>query len=200
MKILLIGGNGPIGKKVAVAFAADHELIIAGRTSGDVLVDIASEKSISAMFKETANIDAIICTAGTGYYGPFDGMTADQMMPGITGKLIGQMNLVLIGKEYLNRGGSITLTSGIAAEHPARNGTCVAMINGAVNSFVLAAAQEMKQEKRVNVVSPGLVEDSRERYGSFFPGYNFVPMNKVVNAYLLSVLGAVNGKILKAYS
>jgi len=201
MKILLVGGQGTIGKRVVAAFATrGHEVLIAGRNSGTVQVDIASPASIEAMYKQSGAIDACICTAGTGYYGPFEAMTSAMMQPGIDGKLLGQVNLVLIGKQYLNAGGSFTLTTGIAAEHPARNGTCVAMINGAVNSFVLGAAQEMKQEQRINAVSPGLVEDSKERYGAFFPGYNLVPMDKLVNAYILSVEGAVNGKILKVYS
>lgn len=201
MKILVIGGSGTIGKKVAATFEArNHEVIVAGRSSGAVSVDIAQHASVEAMFARVGAIDACICTAGTGYYGPFATMTTDMMMPGIQGKLLGQVDLVLTGMHYLNKGGSFTLTSGIAAQHPARNGTCVAMINGAVNSFVLGAAQEMTEERRVNVVSPGLVEDSRERYGAFFPGYNLVPMEKLMNAYILSVEGAVNGKILKVYS
>jgi len=201
MKILLVGGHGTIGKKIAATLRQrGHDLILAGRTSGDVNVDIASPVSIATMYQQTGSIDAVICTAGTGYYGPFDTMTGDEMMPGIHGKLMGQINLVLIGKKHLNPSGSFTLTTGIAAEHPTRNGTCVAMINGAVNSFVLGAAQEMKQERRINAVSPGLVEDSFERYGAAFPGYNLVPMPKLVNAYILSVEGAVNGKVLKVYS
>lgn len=200
MKILLVGGAGTIGKKVAARLAQKHELIIAGRTTGDVHVDIAAESSIMEMFQKIGKMDSIICTAGTGYYGPFYGMTQENLMPGINGKLLGQVNLVLLGKNFLNPEGSITLTSGIAAVHPARNGAAVAMINGAINSFVLAASQELKDDKRINAVSPGLVEDSRERYGDFFPGYNLVPMDKLVNAYVLSVEGAVNGKILKVYS
>jgi len=201
MKIVLTGGTGTIGRRVAATFRSrGHELIIAGRNSGDIFVDIAQPTSVEALFAQTGNIDAVICTAGTGYYGPFSSMTAELMQPGIQGKLLGQINLVLTGNRYLNPGGSFTLTTGIAAEHPARNGTCVAMINGAVNSFVLGAAQEMTQERRINAVSPGLVEDSAERYGAFFPGYNLVPMEKLVNAYILSVEGAVNGKILKVYS
>jgi NAD(P)-dependent dehydrogenase (short-subunit alcohol dehydrogenase family) len=199
MKILLVGGHGTIGKKVAAAFKERHELIIAGRTGGDVRVDIGSEASIADMFKQVGKVDACICTAGTGFYGPFATMTAEHMRPGLEGKLMGQVNLVLIGKEYLNEGGSFTLTSGIASERPARNGTCVAMINGAINSWVLGSAQELKQDKRINVVSPGLVEDSFERYGAFFPGYDLVPMKRVVNAYVLSVEGAITGKILKVY-
>ncbi|WP_211999864.1 short chain dehydrogenase [Chitinophaga sp. HK235] len=200
MKIILIGGQGTIGKRVAAALAPRHELIIAGRNSGDIQVDIASETSIENMFSQLKMVDACICTAGTGYYGDFQTMRQQHMLAGITGKLMGQVNLVLIGKQYLSEGGSFTLTSGIAAEHPAKNGTTVAMINGAVNSFVLGAAQELKKDQRINVVSPGLVEDSKERYGAMFPGYNLVPMEKLVNAYLLSVEGAVNGKIIKVYS
>lgn len=201
MKILVIGGQGTIGQRVCAAFRKrGHTVIIAGRNSGDVHVDISQPSGIEAMFNNTGMVDACICTAGTGYYGPFDTMTSGMMMPGIEGKLLGQVNLVLLGKNWLNEGGSFTLTSGIAAQHPARNGTCVAMLNGAVNSFVLGAAQELKGQRRINAVSPGLVEDSKDRYGAFFPGYNLVPMDKLVNAYILSTEGAVNGRILKVYS
>ena len=201
MKILLIGGEGTIGKGLAAAFRSrGQEVITAGRNSGAVRVDIAQPASIENMYRQTGPVDAVICTAGTGYYGPFRTMTTEMMLPGIQGKLLGQVNLVLIGQPYLTKGGSFTLTTGIAAEHPARNGTCVAMINGAVNSFVLGAAQEMTEEKRINAVSPGLVEASAARYGASFPGYNLVPMGKLANAYILSVEGAVNGKILKVYA
>lgn len=201
MKILAIGGQGTIGQRVCAALRLrGHEVIIAGRNTGDVQVDISIPSSIESMFQNTGAVDACICTAGTGYYGPFDTMTGEMMLPGIEGKLLGQVNLVLLGKSWLNEGGSFTLTSGIASEHPARNGTCVAMINGAVNSFVLGAAQELKGQRRINAVSPGLVKDSEARYSAFFPGYNLVPMEKLVNAYILSTEGAVNGKILKVYS
>ena len=199
MKVLIIGGHGTIGKTAAAALGQRHELIIAGRNSGDIRVDITSPASIESMFRKLQQVDACVCTAGTGYYGDFAGMREEHMMPGIRGKLLGQINIVLIGKDHLSEGGSFTLTSGIAAEMPARNGACVAMINGAINSWVSGAAQELKQDKRINAVSPGLVEDSMARYGHLFPGYNPVPMNRVANAYVLSVEGAVNGQIIKVY-
>lgn len=200
MKILIIGGSGTIGRKVVAALKSKHEVITAGRTSGDIFVDITDQSSIQKMFDELKEVDACVCTAGTGFYGDYYSMTQQDLMPGINGKMLGQMNIVLIGKNYLSNGGSFTLTSGIAAEHPAKNGTAVATINGAINSFVLGSAQELKNGIRINVVSPGLVEDSFERYGNLFPGYNLAPMTKVVNAYILSIEGAVNGKILKVYS
>ena len=200
MRILIVGGNGTIGRKVKEALQPRHEIITAARNNGDISVDISDKSSIQRMFEQLPSVDACICTAGTGFYGSYYGMTEEDIMPGIKGKLLGQMNLVLIGKHYLTREGSFTLTSGIAAEHPAKNGTAVATINGAINSFVLASAQELKNDMRINAVSPGLVEDSFERYGELFPGYNLAPMKKVVNAYMLSVEGAVNGSILKVYS
>jgi NAD(P)-dependent dehydrogenase (short-subunit alcohol dehydrogenase family) len=199
MRILIIGGQGTIGRKVAAALSASHDIIIAGRSKSDISVDISSAASIRECFQRLQRIDACICTAGTGYYGDFDAMTEEDMRPGIQGKLLGQVNMVLIGKDFLSPGGSFTLTSGIAAEQPARNGTTVALINGAINSFVLGAAQELTSDRRINAVSPGLVEDSLERYGALFPGYNAVPMQRVVNGYRLSVEGAVNGRIIKVY-
>ena len=60
MKILIIGGNGTIGKTVTQRFAENHEVIIAGRSSGDVTVDIASSASIQKMFEAVGKVDAIV--------------------------------------------------------------------------------------------------------------------------------------------
>ena len=55
MKILIVGGKGTIGKKVASYFTKNNEVLIAGRNSGDVQVDIADSESIKAMFKKVGN-------------------------------------------------------------------------------------------------------------------------------------------------
>jgi short-subunit dehydrogenase len=95
MKILLIGATGTIGKHLTTTFSSrGHEVITAGRTTGTIQVDISSPESINNLYTSIGNIDACICTAGTGYYGPFDTMTSAQMLPGIQGKLLGQVNLV----------------------------------------------------------------------------------------------------------
>ena len=51
MKILIIGGKGTIGKKVSNHFLKKHEVLIAGRNSGDITVDIVDSESIKAMFE-----------------------------------------------------------------------------------------------------------------------------------------------------
>ena len=52
MKILIIGGNGTIGKTVVAHFKENNQIIIAGRSNSDVNVDIVDSKSIKAMFEQ----------------------------------------------------------------------------------------------------------------------------------------------------
>ncbi len=199
MKLLIIGGNGTIGKKVSHHFSKKHEVIIAGRTSGDVTVDIADSKSIEAMFDTIGKTDAILCIAGEAKWAAFDSLTEDDFHIGLMSKLMGQVNLVRIGQHYLNKGGSFTLTTGILADYPVVMTTSAAMVNGAIHSFARAAALELKNEHRINVVSSGLVEDAVEKYEAYFPGHNPIPMQKVINGYVKSVEGKGTGEIIKMY-
>ena len=199
MKLLIIGGNGTIGKKVSAHFSKNHEIITAGRTSGDVTVDIADSKSIKVMFESIGNVDAILCIAGEAKWAPFDSLTEDDYYIGLRSKLMGQVNLVRIGQDYLNTGGSFTLTTGILADFPVVMTTSAAMVNGGIHSFVKAAALELKNELRINVVSSGLVEDAVEKYETYFPGHNPIPMKKVINGYVKSVKGNGTGEIIRMY-
>ncbi len=199
MKLLIIGGNGTIGKKVASHFTQKHEIIIAGRNSGDVTVDITDATSIEAMFNTVGKLDAVLCIAGEAKWAPFDALTEDDFYIGLKSKLMGQVNTVRIGQEYLNSGGSFTLTTGILADHPVVMTTSAAMVNGAIHSFVEAATLELKNELRINVVSSGLVEDAVEKYEAYFPGHNPIPMQKVINGYVRSVEGKGTGEIIKMY-
>ena len=200
MKLLIIGGKGTIGKKVSAHFSRTHEIIIAGRTSGDVTVDIADSKSIKAMFESIGIIDAILCLAGEAKWAPFDSLTEDDFDIGLKSKLMGQINLVRIGQDYLNTGGSFTLTTGILADYPVVMTTSAAMVNGGIHSFVKAVALELKNELRINAVSSGLVEDAVEKYEAYFPGHNPIPMKKVINGYVRSVEGKGTGEIIRMYN
>ncbi len=64
MKILIIGGNGTIGKHVSEVLKKKHDLVIAGKTSGDIQVELSDSASIKKMFEEIGNLDAIISIAG----------------------------------------------------------------------------------------------------------------------------------------
>jgi len=199
MKILIIGGNGTIGKRVVSHFQENNEIIIAGRTSGDVTVDIADSNSIKSMFDKTGKLDAIICIAGEAKWDDFNQLSEEDYYIGLKSKLMGQVNLVRIGQNYLNTNGSITLSTGILADDPVAQTTSAAMVNGGIHSFVKAVALEIENGVRVNVVSSGMVEDAYEKYKDAFPGHNPIPMKKVVRGYIRSVDGKGNGEIIKIY-
>jgi NAD(P)-dependent dehydrogenase (short-subunit alcohol dehydrogenase family) len=199
MKVLIIGGKGTIGKKVSDHFSKKHEIIIGGRNSGDIKADIADSTSIEAMFESVGNIDAVVCIAGEAKWAPFDSMTEEDFYIGLKSKLMGQVNLVRIGQNYLNDGGSFTLTTGILADHPVLLTSSAAMVNGGIHSFVKAVSLELKNGIRINVVSSGLVEDAIDKYEEYFPGHNPIPMNKVINGYVKSVEGKGTGEIIRMY-
>lgn len=199
MKILIIGGNGTIGKKVSDHFSKKFDVIIGGRNSGDVFVDIANSESIEAMFKTIDSVDAAVCIAGEAKWDALDTLTEEDCFIGLRSKLMGQVNLVRIGQNYLNPEGSFTLTTGILADHPVALTTSAAMVNGGIHSFVKAASLELRNGIRINVVSSGLVEDAVEKYQAYFPGHNPIPMKKVINGYVKSVEGSGTGEIIRIY-
>ena len=151
------------------------------------------------MFESIGKVDAILCIAGEAKWAPFDSLTEEDFYIGLRSKLMGQVNLVRIGKDYLNAGGSFTLTTGILADHPVVMTASAAMVNGGIHSFVKAAALELKNEHRINAVSSGLVEDAIEKYEAYFPGHNPIPMKKVINGYVKSVEGKGTGEIIRMY-
>ncbi|WP_298427226.1 short chain dehydrogenase [uncultured Kordia sp.] len=199
MKILIVGGNGTIGNKVSSYFAKNHEVLIAGRNSGDVTVDISTSESIKAMFEQTGTIDAIICIAGEAKWKAFNELSEEDYYIGFKSKLMGQVNLVRIGQHYLSKNGSITLTTGILADDPVPMTASAAMVNGAIHSFVKAVILDLEGKIRVNVVSSGLVEDAVDKYDAYFPGHNPIPMQKVINGYRKSVEGKGTGEIIRIY-
>ncbi|MEM6379230.1 MAG: short chain dehydrogenase [Bacteroidota bacterium] len=196
MKIIIIGGNGTIGSKVTERLSQNHEVIVAGRNSGDFTVDFSDANSITNMFRRVGKVDAIVATAGDAKWDKFENLSEEDFYIGIKSKLMGQVNVVRLGKEYLNEGGSITLSTGILADDPVDMTTSAAMVNGAIHSFVKAVVLEL-DSIRVNVVCSDLVEDSYEKYKDYFPGNTPVPMSKIVDGYVKCVEGKINGRILR---
>jgi NAD(P)-dependent dehydrogenase (short-subunit alcohol dehydrogenase family) len=199
MRILVIGGSGTIGKRVVAGLNDKHEVLTAGRNSGDVRVQIEDSRSIRSLYESIGKLNGVVSIAGEAKWASLAELTEEDYLYGLKNKLMGQVNLVRLGQEYLNSNGSFTLTSGILAEDPVVGTSSAAMINGALHGFVKAAALEMREGKRINVVAPGLVEDSYLKFKEFFPGRNAVPMDRVVNAYIRSIEGRANGEIIRVY-
>lgn len=199
MRILIVGGQGTIGKKVVSFLSKDHKIVTAGRKNGDIYLDLSNTKSIKKLFENNDKFDAVISIAGQVIWAPFSDLSEDDFYVGIKNKMMGQVNLVQIGQKYISSGGSFTLTTGILADQPVKMTTGASLVNGAIHSFVKAVILEIKNNIRVNVVSPGLVKDSEEKYGNYFPGYNVIPMQKLAKTYAQIVEGKQNGEVIRVY-
>jgi NAD(P)-dependent dehydrogenase (short-subunit alcohol dehydrogenase family) len=196
MRILIVGANGTIGRAVAAELSARHEIVTAGRSSGDFRVDITDPQSLRRLFVQAGKLDAVACAAGNVHFGPLDSMTAEQFDIGLRDKLMGQVNLVLAGRESVAPGGSFTLIAGVLSHDPIRYGASASMVNGALESFVRAAAIELAPH-RINAVSPTVLEESMDAYGPYFRGFDAVPVRRVALAYSKSIEGAQSGQIYR---
>ncbi|MBN9668792.1 short chain dehydrogenase [Roseibium aggregatum] len=196
MNIVVIGAAGAIGQAVCAELSGRHKVITAGRTSGDLRVDLVDEASIEAIYRQAGPLDAVVCAAGEVEFGRLAEMTGEKYLFGLKNKVLTQINLVLKGLKALNDGGSFTLTSGILDRDPIRVGSGSATANGALAGFVKAAAIDMPRSLRINVVSPGLLEVSADRYGAIFPGHDPVSSRRVGLAYAKCIEGGLTGQMV----
>jgi NAD(P)-dependent dehydrogenase (short-subunit alcohol dehydrogenase family) len=198
MKIVIVGATGTMGKYLAGALEKEHQVIKVGTTGGDLQADFTSPESVENLFKTIGSFDALICTAGPSYIGPWKNLTPDLFRKGLDGKLLGQVNLVLIGQKYINPKGSFTLITGQLTHEPVLNFANASAANGAIESFVRAAAVELPHGIRINAVSPTVIENSPQ-YFPFFPGDIPVTMKELEFGFRKSVFGAGTGQIIKPH-
>lgn len=196
MKIIVIGATGTVGKPIVAALQERHEVVKVGSKSGDHQVDVKDSGSIRKLFEKTGRFDALVSCVGKVHFGDFAKLTENEVAIGLKDKLMGQVNLVLIGRDYANDNGSFTLTSGVLSHDPIRFGACASLVNGALDCFVRAAAIELPRGLRINVISPGLLDESAVALGDYFRGHETVPGKRVANAYVKSVEGRLTGQVL----
>ncbi|ULQ55245.1 short chain dehydrogenase [Flavihumibacter rivuli] len=196
MKIVIVGASGTMGTYLTKSFEKEHEVIKADRNGIDVKVDITSPEAIESMYKSIGDFDALICTAGPTFVGPWKSLNDKTFRNGVEGKMMGQINLVLIGQHYIKPGGSFTLITGGLTHEPQRNFANASAANAAVEGFVRAAAIELGNGIRINAVSPTVIENSPQ-YFPFFPGEIPVTMKALEYGFRKSVFGANTGQIIK---
>lgn len=196
MKIILIGASGDVGKAAYAELSKRHDIVRAGRTAADVTVDIGKRQSIEAMYETIGAFDALVSAAGGAHFAALSDYTEDTFRFGLENKAMGQINLVLAGMNHVSDNGSFTLTSGVLDRDPVVSGAGAATANGALAGFIKSAAIELPCGIRINVVSPGLLTASEERYGAIFPGHERVSSERVGRAYAKSVEGAITGQVV----
>ncbi|AOS63713.1 short chain dehydrogenase [Actinoalloteichus hymeniacidonis] len=200
MRIVVIGGAGTIGRRLVPALRSrHHDVVVAGRTSGDVHVDLSAPATIDAMYREIGAVDAVVSIAAHGALDEFATLTATALHENMRAKFFGQVDLVLTGQRYCAERASFTLTSGIFADQAWPHVTGGGVISGGLHSFTLSAAIELPRGMRINTVSPTMIGDSVDAFAEHFPGMRPVPMNELIDHYLDCVEGDSTGRVIRAY-
>jgi len=197
MKIVVIGATGTIGGAVVKLLRQRHQVIAVSRSSGDYRADITNKASIETALRAIGKVDAIVSAAGSAVFKPLTALTDSDFDKSLQDKLMGQVNVVRAGAQYIQSGGSITLTSGILAQEPMPGSAAISLVNAGLEGFGRAAALELQSAKvRVNVVSPPWVRETLVAL-NMNPSSG-MPADEVAKAYAQSVEGSSTGEIIDA--
>lgn len=194
MRVVVVGATGTIGSQVAQLLSRNHEVVSVGHARGDLQVDIGSKDAIQHLFEVVGSFDALVSAAGEARFGSLGELSDEDFMLGLRHKLMGQVNLVRIGRNHVKGRGSFTLTSGILSRQPMPGSASISMVNAAVEGFVRAAALELGPDVRVNAVSPVWVSETLEALG--MDSSQGMPASAVAYAYRESVEGSRSGEVL----
>lgn len=171
---VVVGGGSGIGLAVArEALARGAEVVLAGRSrerleralaglaagprARAVAADVRREDDVVRLFEAVRQADHVVVTAIVPGYQPIAAFDLEAARAVVESKLLGALLVAKHGAPRLRPGGSLTFTTGIAAERPMPRGSMVAAVNGALAAFVRAAALELAP-LRVNALSPGWVD------------------------------------------
>lgn len=175
-RILIVGGSSGIGLATA-ALALDRgaAVVIAGRSRErldaaasslpraarlrTVTADVGREEDVVRLFEEAGSLDhVVVCAADVaGAYAPLPRLDAERALALLAVKVLGAVLVAKHAAGQMRPGGSLVLTSGVAAERPIAGGSIVCAANGALHALVRALAIELAP-LRVNAVSPGWID------------------------------------------
>jgi len=196
MDILVIGGTGTIGSAVVDRLPPQHDVVVAGHTSGEVQVDLADPASIDRLHDTVGPVDAVLSCAGEAAFGALTDLSDDDFELSLSNKLMGQVNLVRRGLDAVRDGGVVTLTSGVLSQEPMPGSAAISLVNAGVEGFVRAAALEAPRDIRINVVSPPWVAETLEEMGE--DPDDGLPAATVAKAYRHSLEGDMTGETIDA--
>lgn len=196
MNVLVVGGTGTIGSAVVETLSDQHDVTVAGHTSGEVQVDLADPDSIEQLYDAVGPQDAVLSCAGEAVFGALDELSDDDFALSLSNTLMGQVNLVRRGLDAVRDGGVFTLTSGVLSQEPAPGSAAISLVNAGVEGFVRAAALELPREIRINVVSPPWVAETLEAMGE--DPEEGLPAATVAEAYRKSLNGEMTGETIDA--
>jgi NAD(P)-dependent dehydrogenase (short-subunit alcohol dehydrogenase family) len=211
-KVIVLGGSSGIGYAVAeYALAEGARVVIgsshAGRVDAAVAalgtkaeghaLDLTDEAAIEAFFNGVGSFDHLVFTAGDSLkLGEIGATDLSLARRAFDIRYWGALAAVKYGAPRIVQGGSIVLTTGVAALRPRSGWAFGASVCGAMEALTRALAVELAP-LRVNAVSPGLIatnlwqnmseEDRRAMYeqaGKHLPVGRVGEARDVAAAYL----------------
>ena len=165
-RVLVIGGTSGIGLGVASAAAergatpivvsrqqssVDRALAQLPEHARGATVDLTDVSALERLATDIGDIEHLVFTAGES----LELAPVSDLTPEVITRFVGALTAVRVFGPRITTGGSITLTSGTAAEQPGF-GALPVSICGAMNALTKALAFELAPI-RVNAVAPGVV-------------------------------------------
>jgi NAD(P)-dependent dehydrogenase (short-subunit alcohol dehydrogenase family) len=170
--VLVLGGTSGIGLAVA-ELAGEHGARVTVASSRPAsldralaelptavtgeIADLTDPAATTALFDRVGALDHLVFTAGEALtLLTVEAMDLDAARAAFGLRYFGALNAVSLGAPHIRPGGSIVLTTGVAAERPGPGWSVASSICGAITSLTRALAVELAP-LRVNAVSPGMV-------------------------------------------
>jgi NAD(P)-dependent dehydrogenase (short-subunit alcohol dehydrogenase family) len=171
-RVIVLGGSSGIGYAVAEQAVAEGASVLIGSShagrvksaasalGGDAqghAVDLSDEHAIRAFFDTAGTFDHLVYTAGdTLRLAELSTVDLSTARNAFDIRYWGALTAVKYGSPYIRKGGSIVLTTGVAALRPRKGWALGASVCGAMEALTRALAVELAP-LRVNAVSPGLI-------------------------------------------
>jgi len=177
MTTVLLVGRGCLGTAIKERLEARAHTKVreASRSSQDIPLDITNftkdaSSSVYSLdtYLEAKSVDHIVLACPASLFGPLDGFTAASWKENLSGKLVAVTQLVLVILQelsFLKDGGSITVSSGQAADVANKAWPGLAVNNAGINAFVRNAGLDLPRGIRLNAVSPCLVTETAIKAG-----------------------------------
>lgn len=200
-KIFIAGGGSGMGAALArMAAARGAKVALAGRTQSKLdavaaalgssllatyALDLGDTDAVQQALSEHGPYDHIVTTAAQLAFKPFPELTDADIQAMLASKFWGPVNLARAAVTQLKLDGSLLFFSGAAAYRPSIGASMVGAVNLLLDNLAQSLALELKP-RRVNVVSPGLVDSptwagmsQADRQGLFGATASALPVGRI---------------------